>query len=684
MKTSKYLPLVIFGFLLIFHPYLLAKSRYTYALSAEADIYFGYISFSDVKNDGQDPVVIREGDEAPQVAVVNFPLLPGDTVRTTASRRCEIQFDTGTIIRLDVNTELKIETILAKSLSTRNKITNLLLNRGEVYIMYKRYSVPEIFQMVTANASVKMNHKTVALIRAGEEGSTAVHVKLGKADVLYGPDELRLQDVRLGKSESVTVSAGHKALRGKYEPAADFEQWNESMNKNFVELHKGTSVLPKPIRRYPEAVMYFAQKYSNSYGEWVWHDLYGYVWRPHYNDYFPWGDWRPYYYGFWRETNGQLFWVPMETWGWVPYHLGLWVWSEKYGWLWIPGSAFAPAWVAWDFHFGYYSWRPWHLYDWYWYGYMSYPYNYWYLHDYLSPYYTIEPGTPAEPGQKVMTRIRKDQLKKNPSIEKTIPRELREVCERSISAMLRGDKRALESLRRIQEKSVVVRKEDLNTRKVQEKAVSFQEISLQLKKGSDPSKSVIDPYRSAVRAFRRNAEEAPFREKAAQPKAERTSRELSLPVLGADIGLLVKASRDSEAASRQLRAPRQGEVPSLPPKLLRALSILGSDGPGMRFRDWNPDARVALAAGVTIRYSSKTNEVRCPEFNLSSMTRSGSRNLVGMAVSSSSGGSSGSSSGMSSSSGSSSSSRAGGQAASSRGSEGGSRSSGSHGSSRKD
>jgi hypothetical protein len=41
----------------------------------------------------------------------------------------------------------------------------------------------------------------------------------------------------------------------------------------------------------------------------------------------------------------------------------------------------------------------------------------------------------------------------------------------------------------------------------------------------------------------------------------------------------------------------------------------------VRFRDWNPDLRVARQLGVRIEYSSRRNEVRCPELGLSSSDR---------------------------------------------------------------
>jgi hypothetical protein len=40
--------------------------------------------------------------------------------------------------------------------------------------------------------------------------------------------------------------------------------------------------------------------------------------------------------------------------------------------------------------------------------------------------------------------------------------------------------------------------------------------------------------------------------------------------------------------------------------------------PSFRFRDWNPDIRTAIRFGVDIFYSSRTNEVACPQLGLSS------------------------------------------------------------------
>ena len=311
--------------------------------------------------------MIRPGEDKPLTAVLNFPLGPGDTIRTSDARRLEIQFDNATIVRLDFATELKIETILARSLSRRDmSMTNLVLNKGRISVMYKEYDKTELFQVLTANAAVKLRHNTVATITAAPDGGSDIQVAYGKATAMYGPDEKKLFESTASKNERLVIGKNLQAKVGALAPDPAFESWNAAINKDFEALHEGKSVLPKPlVRNMTKATWYFAQSFGDRYGEWLYDDLYGYVWRPFYNDRYPGGTWRPYFAGQWVNMGAQMFWVPSEPWGWVPYHLGVWQWDAKRGWFWLPGSAFAPAWVDWGFFNGYYyAWRPWSLWDW--------------------------------------------------------------------------------------------------------------------------------------------------------------------------------------------------------------------------------------------------------------------------------------------------------------------------------
>jgi hypothetical protein len=665
MRAKKLVSVGVFIFVFFLACFAYAKSNYQYVNSPKTDIYFGHISYTEVKHDGKDPVVKRVGKREAEVAVLNFPIAPGDIIRTTESRRCEIQFDTGTIIRLDVSTELKIETILAQSLSSGKKLTNLVLSKGQVYIMYKRFRIPEIFQVITPTAAVKMKNRTVAMINVRKDESTDIQVKLGKASVVYGPDEKNIDEKKIKKLGKLTITKKHKALEGEYKDDVDFELWNEWVNENFEDLHEGLTPIPKPIHRYPKAVVYFAQKYSNIYGEWVWDEFCGYVWRPSYNDYYPWGNWQPYYYGSWRELNGQLFWVPEEKWGWVPYHLGIWMWSKKHGWIWIPGSAFAPSWSVWDFNMGYYSWRPWTLWDW-------------------NSYYSGYGWDDSLQRAKKITVISKKQLKKKESPAYEMPKDLKKAYKKVISALKKRDRRVLDSLGNIPDQIVVIKEQDLNSKRIQEKALKLREVPLKEQKEFLSKKSSKNAYREAAYTFRKNASRAfpgDYYHKiesyyknyiTSSPKKNKT------PV--SDKGESVKTQKlpvDSRVKSKpRIISPEKKTSLRKVGKSVSMVTKTSKPRPSMRFRDWNPDIGVARRMGVSIKYYSTTNEIRCPELRLSSKNVSnrgyGSKGRGGF---SSSGGGSSSSSGGSSSSGS---SRSGGSSGS-RSSSGGSKGSSSGG-----
>ena len=542
-----------FVFLSLFLPSMIfAVSKYDYVIEPDTDIYFGHISLIETSQDGQGPVIIKEGQERIEAGVLNFPIAPGDTIRTRANGKCEIQFDTGTILRLDSNSVLKVETILAQSLSSREKITSFYLQKGQIYIMYKQYVWKEMFQIITPNAAVKMNHKSVALVSAGKGGETDIQVEEGGASVLFGPGKEDLKTEKIKRSQHMTIGQDDEVAYTEEEIPADFQIWNEHINKNFKELHEGKSFIPKPIQRMPKAVFEFAQKFSTSYGEWLWDELYGYVWRPHLNEnIFGDGKWQPYVSGQWTSVNGHLFWVPGESWGWVPYHLGLWVWNEKKGWIWLPGSHFAPAWVAWSFFTSpffnitassFFSWRPLTFYD--------YCFDYKHYSTYMYE------------GTLPIAENKKDKLEKEKIQLYPLPKNLKEVRKRMILALKQGNKEILASLEANRKNMVFVKQKDLNTEKLQERAVSLEDLPIE-KQGDLSLERIIQPIHI--------------------------------------IGLKSPIS-DAEGTHHQNKSPFSNV----------------NDQMMMRFRDWNPDIKAARRAGVSIVYSSRTNEVLCPEWGLSS------------------------------------------------------------------
>ncbi|WP_212592811.1 DUF6600 domain-containing protein [Spirosoma terrae] len=91
------------------------------------------------------------------------------------------------------------------------------------------------------------------------------------------------------------------------------------------------------------------------YGNWMQYPGYGNVWAPNVGP-----DFQPYATGgHWVVTEYGNTWVSDYNWGWAPFHYGRWIYDNAYGgWLWIPGTDWGPAWVAWRSGGGYYGWAP--------------------------------------------------------------------------------------------------------------------------------------------------------------------------------------------------------------------------------------------------------------------------------------------------------------------------------------
>ena len=90
------------------------------------------------------------------------------------------------------------------------------------------------------------------------------------------------------------------------------------------------------------------------YGQWIDDPYYGNVFVPAVGN-----DFRPYASdGYWASTEYGNMWVSDQPWSWACYHYGRWTYNEYYGWIWIPGYKWAPAWVSWRSGGGFYGWAP--------------------------------------------------------------------------------------------------------------------------------------------------------------------------------------------------------------------------------------------------------------------------------------------------------------------------------------
>jgi hypothetical protein len=111
---------------------------------------------------------------------------------------------------------------------------------------------------------------------------------------------------------------------------------------------------PPPPPPAPEASFQSFYDALSPYGQWINNPEYGYVWMPSVApDFTPYGS-----NGHWVYTDEGWTWDSDYPWGWAAFHYGRWFFEDGYGWMWIPGNQWAPAWVTWRQSPDYYGWAP--------------------------------------------------------------------------------------------------------------------------------------------------------------------------------------------------------------------------------------------------------------------------------------------------------------------------------------
>jgi hypothetical protein len=153
---------------------------------------------------------------------------------------------------------------------------------------------------------------------------------------------------REGKVEQVQAALAEKQN--------DLDQKSVTLSDRDREL-AGREALPftQPEQREPVADYGMFYDSLSSHGSWFETADYGYVWQPvAVRD----TNWRPYSQGRWVCSDRGWNWVSEEPFGWATYHYGRWARLRGRGWIWVPGSEWAPSWVSWrenDRHIG---WAP--------------------------------------------------------------------------------------------------------------------------------------------------------------------------------------------------------------------------------------------------------------------------------------------------------------------------------------
>lgn len=312
-----------------------------------ADRHQSFISYDD------GGTLVRTADDDREVeARVNLPVFPGDEIITNRRGRTEVRLADGNVLGIDRATAVRLRSILGSYEGDASE-TIVELRYGKVAV-YRIDETRDYFRIDTPSATYFASDESIFSVETDSSGRDRVAVFDGTIEIRTPARSTRL---RSGEQADVDDRGGYDVASFSRYSADDFERWFMRRAERY-----GAST-----SRYLDRSLAYYDDELSRHGSWVYMNHYGWAWRPTVAL-----GWRPYHNGYWhRGRSGCLTWVSYEPWGWVPYHYGRWSYDPFYGWFWVPGVGYAPAWVYWWYGPGYIGWAPagwWDLhrpyYDW--------------------------------------------------------------------------------------------------------------------------------------------------------------------------------------------------------------------------------------------------------------------------------------------------------------------------------
>ncbi|HYU34505.1 MAG TPA: DUF6600 domain-containing protein [Thermoanaerobaculia bacterium] len=302
--------------------------------SAEYDNGYGYLRAVEGS-----ATLMQAGSGTRTPAELNQPVLPGDRLLVPARSRVEIVLADRNLLRIDGGSEVVLER-LAASPDSQDRGTVLRLIEGNVLLTVLRESLgDELPRIDTPNATIYVQDYGVFRVSADQEASTELIVRNGRAEVRSDRDTESVQ-----ADEQAFVDGDSRIeveSAGSYD---SLEHWADRLDEDGRVDDRSSEYLDEDIR-------YAAAPLSRN-GSWI--DYQGsHYWRPRVA-----ASWRPYQNGRWAYTPSGYNWVSYDPWGYVPHHYGSWDYIPAYGWVWLPGRVYSPAWVYWYWGPSYTGWCP--------------------------------------------------------------------------------------------------------------------------------------------------------------------------------------------------------------------------------------------------------------------------------------------------------------------------------------
>ncbi|CAM2065838.1 FecR domain-containing protein [Sulfidibacter corallicola] len=285
-------------------------------------------------------------------AIRNLPVVSGDMIKTRGSSYAEIEFLDGSLMQFDDRTEVEFQAINETYQNESLSVIKLYDGSIFLHVADEREGLESrVYRIDTEDGSTYIEAPGIYRIDL-ENGRTKVKVFRGYAELsgeadsqlIYSGEYATIKNMYApSRTRSFNSFHGDRFERWSYER----RPWTRTVSSKYVS---------------PHLVSY--SRDLDDHGEWRYHhDLQIHVWVP-----FVKSGWRPYYNGYWTTRRHRMTWVSYEPFGYVTHHYGRWGWTVDFGWHWIPGRYYSPAWVAWTSYDNYVGWCP--------LGYYNRPYYY--------------------------------------------------------------------------------------------------------------------------------------------------------------------------------------------------------------------------------------------------------------------------------------------------------------------
>jgi FecR protein len=274
-------------------------------------------------------------------AVANTPMFEGTQVVTGDDGRAEIQFEDGSVARLSPNSSLTISVLRGAGANGEAQIT---LEGGLGYFE---------LQGGGQSGTVKVSFGDSV---ASSSGFTVMRINLdtppGELAVFSGNAHLERGSalaVDLHGGETVALSANDVSrytLNETIEPDS-WDSWNSDRDQ---VLTSEAATATGATKNYAESSNP-AWNDLDANGNWYNVPGQGNIWSPYAASN---AGWDPYGNGAWGFSPGYGYtWISGNSWGYLPYHCGLWNWYDSFGWGWSPGmGGCSPWWGGQGVYFG--------------------------------------------------------------------------------------------------------------------------------------------------------------------------------------------------------------------------------------------------------------------------------------------------------------------------------------------